>query len=657
MKRLLLLAFALVLVVGTGADTLGTCNTRALKPTLSHRLQSYERGDQMGNGVIEDRGWQLIFTLSNGPMQSTKNRAVITIWRERDVFNPVNNSNSYLNWQALQKMSFNSDPEHPVNPQKYGYVVNEPGIYEPGLKDDKLVFEWAGGTSYTVTLPDWLFMNMPLPPNPEHRANVPIRYYIAYEVDFGGTHFSSAAGVTPSVTYVMFVTPVEETVNVIDSGTADWGSLLDDDDDVPTDTISEEKCRHPLFSINIATTPNGTVNDTLPGGCIRTFDVSLETMTCQKCGIQWKTNRYTLQGMRCFMHRMKEVSRRETGVAERVDGNCTRKVTTYEVVRACQNDCCGYREMTWESVVDQTTECPPEQGECPPHIWDIESVRAIGDTIVTQWINGRWCRLHYNIVEKSMVCSRCGFAEVIDKWWEYTGKECKPVPPPPRKPCWHKWKYYKQNHFIGSRLVETTVPPYDEDSLNVVVGPQKADLKMVKWPCDTSSVYMSIEPGTRSQWRSLYATDDYLGFRANDTGRLDAINYIEVQQFIDRLNRYAADSLSLHVVFSLPTVSEMRQLVDSLKNGWSVPLPSATCFYVDSIEVAEGTMVTGRIDLKGELMMYADDFSDPFPVFFLKATPYEAVDTERRGRYTTYIYRRCVKCGLLQMVGQNAYRR
>lgn len=220
LRRTLMLLCLLACAVGASAQS--------NRIRMTHQLTRWEgSSERMGNGEADDKGWKLTFSFQNAPAAS-KNYLRIRIWREKDIFHPKNTTNTGVNWSALEVMSFNVDPDHAVNPRRYGYVIGDPKREGNEDYDSQLLFEWTGNKPYTVSLPDYLFMNMPLPPRPDDVWTVPVKYYIAYELCVNDVNFSSERGITPSVTYTMYVP--EQVANIGEETHEDLSSLFEDDE-------------------------------------------------------------------------------------------------------------------------------------------------------------------------------------------------------------------------------------------------------------------------------------------------------------------------------------------------------------------------------------------------------------------------------------------
>lgn len=221
LRQTLMLLCLLTCTLGAGAQT--------NRIRMAHQLTRWEGSSElMGNGVADDRGWKLTFSFQNAPAAS-KNYLRIRIWREKDIFHPKNMTNTGVNWSVLKVMSFNVDPDHPVNPRRYGYAIGDPDREPDEDYDSQLLFEWKGNQPFTVSLPDYLFLNMPLPPRPADNVwNVPVKYYIAYELCVNDVNFSSERGTTPSVTYTMYVP--EQVAHIGEEKHEDLSALLEDDE-------------------------------------------------------------------------------------------------------------------------------------------------------------------------------------------------------------------------------------------------------------------------------------------------------------------------------------------------------------------------------------------------------------------------------------------
>ncbi len=171
MFRQLTFVCALILSMNISAQIARPASMTPLSAKVVHQLTRFEGNQTMGNGVNDDIGWELTFMFPNHPPKCTKNRLTLTIWREKDIFHAHSYPTNAIDWAALEPMYFNGDIEHPVNPRRYGYVTNAPNVDESKLKVSQLIFEWAHEDPFTVYLPDYLFINMPLPDNPNQVEN------------------------------------------------------------------------------------------------------------------------------------------------------------------------------------------------------------------------------------------------------------------------------------------------------------------------------------------------------------------------------------------------------------------------------------------------------------------------------------------------------
>jgi hypothetical protein len=291
--HLVLVAIALMTVGMAAGQTMR--QTRLPRGNEIHIFHDLTRVEGEGDNV----GWNLTIGFYNTPPQCVRVHTHLSIWREKDIFHPVNTGNEHIDWNALERMSFNGDTERPVNPQYFGYVVNDPTVNEDDLKVSMLEYEWSSDQPFTLFLPDFLFINMPLPPCPEGVENLPVKYYIAYETDYGDHHFESNHFVTPSVTYTMYVK--ENYANITYGDEEDLSGLFDepatphkpgdenppiDDNEEPPTPDEEEGCIHQWVcepARVIGTIPEVQI---LNGErCVVSYNIVQENARCTKCGI------------------------------------------------------------------------------------------------------------------------------------------------------------------------------------------------------------------------------------------------------------------------------------------------------------------------------------------------------------------------------------
>ena len=658
--RTIILCCALTLSVGVSAQSMGAAPTKKSKVRLTHHLTRVKGSQIMGNGTADDDGWELKFTFQNTPPKCTKNSLRITIWREKDIFHPKNTTNTGVNWSVLEPMSFCVDPDRPVNPKYYGYSMNDPNKDEEDYKDIHLDFEWGHEGPFSVFLPDYLFMNMPLPDNPEHRTNVPIKYYIAYEVDYGGVLFSTEFATTPSVTYTMYVP--ESGANIIDRGDRDLSSLFDEDEEEPVDTLVDSLISicspHKWFMAertkkgHISTSPD-------EGGCTWEFDVYNVVEQCSVCGIKKPRPEFERVGSRCLEHDLKEVSRIPTDTLEVVpNGNCIDLYLIYEVTYACQHDCCIYKEKAKESQFLEE-KCPPEpptECKCPPHQWPEEKYVKVDETHEARRINDRICTYYYDIMETpARKCSCCGYEEPARRIRVMTSKKCD-VPPPPPPPHKHFWRYYSNTSRIGNDILLSKTPEYDEDSLNISLN-DSVQLKMGQWVHRDTICYISSQPVSRQLWKVVLGSDDFMGYPQGDSGLVTDATYQEAYDFIGLLNDTVQQVSNANVLFSLPSLQEMRQLFVRVKAGeLGLQAQQLKGFYVDSVEVkSEDNLRVGVLTANDELKS-VDVASTPDSIgFLIKAMPYRQVYKKSYGRYRTVIMRKCTKCSKIELVWSRNY--
>lgn len=146
-------------------------------------------------------GWNLVFTFSGLPAGATDNYMQIKVWRERDIFHRANQDpngsvTKKVKWETLEQMWFGVDD----NPKNLGFATNDPDD-----RDCKVEVEWSGRTPYTFFLPDQLFDNMPVPENTEDIAELPVYYYISYEIMMSnGFMFSNEEGPVPTILTYMY---------------------------------------------------------------------------------------------------------------------------------------------------------------------------------------------------------------------------------------------------------------------------------------------------------------------------------------------------------------------------------------------------------------------------------------------------------------------
>ena len=657
-QRVIILCYALVLILGASAQSMGGARTRPSKIRLTHQLTRVEGKQFMGNGMADDAGWNLTFSFQNAPPICTKNSLRITIWREKDIFHPKNTTNTGVNWSVLEMMSFNVDPENPVNPKHYGYVINDPNVDEEEQQDCQLLFEWGKSGPFSVFLPDYLFMNMPLPDNTEHVANLPVKYYIAYEVDYGGTLFSSEFGTTPSVTYTMYVP--EHVAHITDLGDEDLSGLFDEEEKVDSDSVCPP---HRFFLAERAR--KGHVSTTpAPDGCTWEFDVYNVVEQCSICGLKKPHPEFVRVGSRCLEHELKAVSFQAKDSIDYQD-SCTSTYLVKEVTYACQHDCCSYKDVVKDTVLLERY-CPPPPPPsctCPPHDWPEMAFSKIGESAETRTINGLTCVYFYNLMERpARRCQCCGAVQKAERRREFDHKVCSPLPTP--KPCYHKWVHCSETLREGVLTSLKTEPIYDDDSLNITLN-DTVQLKMARHRMHNTSNYISALPVTRRLWQTVYGNDDYLAYPKGDPGFVTEATYQEVYNFIGLLNDTIQQISNANVLLSLPSVAEMSEILKNVRAGdYGYQAQQMKGFFVDTVDVysienmplndsqlaqlpenSEVRLRVGWMSKDGKLQMIDISQCPDSTGFFVKAIPYQQVFNEKYGRYRTIEWFKCSKCG------------
>lgn len=394
---------ACILALGAQAQHTNTTPIpRDKKIRIAHELTRYEGSQRMDGGMADDSGWKLRLWFFNTPAVCVKAHAHISIWREKDIFHPCNNGNENLNWEALERMWFNGDRDNAVNPKHYGYVVNDPSVNEKDLKVCILEFQWSSDKELTVFLPDYLFMNMPLPPNPDNVENLPIRYYIEYEADFENTHFSTRRGVTPSVTYTMYVP--DHHAHITDLGDEDISSLFDDTPVPPhrhdMKVVSRMLREHSLF-----------VN----GNCQTEFDIYDVVSVCQNQPCDFRQTTTEMDTLKL----------------------CTPEPPEHE------------HECTWE-YGDQE-----KIGEV------VEKQIVNGQTC---WLYYDMYRQEAHCTICGAVDHVNTWSQYTKKICQ--DPPIPPTPPVEPEICQHpKWIYFYDRYRINHRMLQKAIAPYDEDSL------------------------------------------------------------------------------------------------------------------------------------------------------------------------------------------------
>lgn len=654
--RIIMLCCALVFMSGASAQSMGGARAKPSKIRLTHQLTRVEGTQFMGNGMADDAGWNLKFSFQNTPPLPTRNSLRITIWREKDIFHPKNTTNTGVNWSVLEMMYFNVDPENSVNPKRYGYVINDPNVDEEEYKDCQLLFEWGERGPFSVFLPDYLFMNMPLPDNTEHVANLPVKYYIAYEVDYGGTLFSSEFGTTPSVTYTMYVP--EHMANITDLGDEDLSNMFDEDEKV--DSVS--LCPPHKFFVAERNYKGHVSTNPMPGGCTWEFDVYNVTEQCSICSLRKPHPEFVRVGSRCLEHELKEVS---CQMADSIvlEDSCTYTLLENNVTYACQHDCCNYKEyIRTYSIVDSI--CPPVS-TCSLHKWPEMAFSKIGEVTESHTANGQTCVYYYNLMERpARRCQYCDAIQTAERRCEYDHKVCSPMPTPKPFICQHKWIHCSKTLQDDVFTSLTTEPIYDSDSLNIPLN-DTIQLKTARHRTNNAFHYVSTTPATRQMWRTVYGADDYMAYHKDDQGLVTEATYQEAYNFIGLLNDTIQQISNANILLSLPSVAEMSEILDKVRAGdYGYQAQQMKGFFVDTVEVysiekvplndsrlaqlPENTEVRLRVGwmaADGKLQMIDSSQCPDSTGFFVKATPYQQAFKEVYGRYRKIEWFRCSKCG------------
>jgi hypothetical protein len=137
-----------------------------------------------------------------------------------------------------------------------------------------------------------------------------------------------------------------------------------------------------------------------------------------------------------------------------------------------------------------------------------------------------------------------------------------------------------------------------------------------------------------------------MGYPHGDSGLVTDATYQEACDFIGLLNDTVQQVSNANVLFSLPSLQEMRQLLVRVNAGeLGLQAQQLKGFYVDSVEVkSEDNLRVGVLTANDELKS-VDVASTPDSIgFLIKAMPYRQVYKKSYGRYRTVIMRKCTKC-------------
>ncbi len=248
-----------------------------------------------------------------------------------------------------------------------------------------------------------------------------------------------------------------------------------------------------------------------------------------------------------------------------------------------------------------------------------------------------------------------------------------PLPPPSAKCPPHDWLYGSAKWGADQiRREKVTLPPYDEDSIDVLLDSVNIEMNRT-----SAYTYLSKLPVSRQQWLDVNRDNNYLGFLKEDAGLLTGVNYQEVFNFIEKLNRKDFD-FKFKITFSLPSADEMRQLLKKKQlNLEMYGVQQITSFYIDSIEIYDGKgrlvpaeklatapegakvrIMVGCMDMDGQVKMVDVATCSDNTAFYLKAITSEeqAVRTvAQHGKFYGIYSRRCRKCGKVEPVVENLF--
>lgn len=501
--------------------------------------------------------------------------------------------------------------------------------------------------------------------------------------------------------------------------------------------VPEEKpiCDHSKWESKIS--KSGSSSVLLPGGCTQNYDIWSIYKHCLICGEDFDCSHTNLyKGVVDPNHNLEVIPLSEKEIdRKRViqDGRITNYITE-EVWYYCKNECCPYKEPRYNHWT--VIEIEP----CPPHDWKdisrketdrvtIETGNFFVTTITCEVISQcQKCKLEKPRYEKeekrvpkppvrppyppkdSTTVNTCQHDwkeirrketnretviidedcvktiityEVISQCQkcklEEPGEETKEIPH-----C-HEWTYYstkEREKVSGTKQFE----PYDKDSLTIDIDSTlcmvkdtlncQDSLRMFKKTLDSqnSICYVSTEPVKRHTWLAFNKNNNYMGFTDDDAGVLNAVTYQVAEDLIEKINE---EVRHLNVIFNLPSVEEMRQLIKEDKAKFDAdPVQPLTYFYVDSIEVYDGKgqrvpdeklitapegaklrIMVGRMNKDGEVEMVDIFTADAETGFMLVATPFtpEPKSTTSVKFYRKY-WRKCNTCEIEQLITENQFR-
>lgn len=441
----------------------------------------------------------------------------------------------------------------------------------------------------------------------------------------------------------------------------------------PSTAETADTCKHLHTTYHIDKV--GSVSYPTGDGCTTDYIQYREWLVCKDCNetLRSKIVPQPFQ-TRDLQHRLKEVGNPVRVVIKAIEDHFFTKYTINNIVRACQNECCKYRD-TIEIRDSVKIPLPPEKPLCD-HEWVVTS-HKLSDYIEYKIYNQATWKYYYDIIQKERTCRKCKEKALLNRENQLTRIEGPfPVPEQEPEPCVHDWVYYSNQYRRSVYERDSkTVKAYSGDSLNISLG--DAMVKMYEFDHD-AHIYMSPRPVSRQQWLAVNKDNNYMGISAEDTGLLNAVTYQEAYDFIEALNRRVREEQNVEMLFSLPTEDEMRQLIMSGQVKFEKGrVQEMTYFYVDSIEVYDGKgrqvtdqqlstapegakvrIMVGRMGQDGKVQMVDISTADQNTAFYLKAVTVDSKEnvTVRRSRFYKTHYRRCQKCGKEERLSENIFR-
>lgn len=453
---------------------------------------------------------------------------------------------------------------------------------------------------------------------------------------------------------------------------------------------TEKKCSHPKAFWDVGNDYRKEFCYAPSIGCTRCFNLYWEWATCTKCmeTIYHNTISEPLRSY-CLNHDLQEVSRTLKGAIIQIKGCNIVETKVSDVKLKCATECCDYTETKpiYETSITPTpcrpkvvepTEPEPE-AKCPPHDWDKGTPVKISEIAEYYTVNGIKWKCIYDVMEQKATCKRCGLSNPTNRFRIPSSSGCIPYPPTPEpKPMCppHQWTYYDSGWYREAPTKEmhkVVVPVFDKDSLCFAVDSVDFRFDRIK-----KDICMSVQPVSRKQWLALFADNNYMGILKEDEGKLNNITYQEAYNFIAALNKKATERLNLNVLFSLPSIDEMRKLVkkEQLQDDPRC-VQHITSFFVDSIAVYDGKgrlltdeqlstapegakvrVMVGVMGLDGQVTMVDVETANLNTGFLLKGVPFEseAIQTViKPGRLYKVYYRQCNKCGKIENISENIF--